>query len=796
MSNPTSSTPLLPRNLGGFPGPNVLWRTGAIFVSIGIMAGAFGAHGLKRRPGITPENLHAFQTASTYAVYNGLGLLLVSLHPRFSAHGFAGPAIAAGGVLFSGSIVALVLGGDRFKFLGPVTPLGGLITIAGYLSLALFALYISTTTVLLRPMSAAATSSSLPARPPKRRMPSQELDFFTPAATSFKPRPYTPHNASAASTSQPSLPIRHHNRPIEAHILPPAGMDPQPTDPSVLFIHPPFTTFPNSHIYSDGLSYQLMADNPEWFLDADDFVSQHNPNPHAIPYPPHLEPPRGWCPAKKKDLKDRGAEGWPEGEEPRLRCTFCRRTYAGVNAKSMWRRHVFEKHKIAMSNRRDGNERPRGRGANKENRQLASKPQPESHDSLVSMDVTPQTEFQGAPYKSKFRSLLPAAQDYRRRNAPKNDALIPVPSAPVIPQGEFPGPPEEARATRHHPLSRSHIPPLSPPLTPQSSMSSDPVHASVASDPLVATSSPLALPVVPPSPYDPLLTPSFRHSPPRLPSDQPWRFPSPSHPLHSRSRELSLSMLIRDLNSPLAKGSPVIGESPRMVQASPMPSPRVFGSTLSKRGLLDPDTPESLEKLPNPSPRALFGRGRLSVPCERMRYHIQESPVQRRSRTISRGHLRSDSELTDEWLSEVTLTTSASGLDTSELLTGGDPFVIMYSPWRSIGNSTPGPSKRRSSPTAGAGAESPVLRNSALPTGVGLGIGLLGPFILPDDSPHAGTDSDFDDGMLTYPTTEEEGDEAEVASFLAISTKSNIAAGVREKTPPLKKRRMTIENRE
>jgi hypothetical protein len=35
-----------------------------------------------------------------------------------------------------------------------------------------------------------------------------------------------------------------------------------------------------------------------------------------------------------------------------------------VNAKSMWRRHVFEKHKIAMANRRNDMERPRGRNSN------------------------------------------------------------------------------------------------------------------------------------------------------------------------------------------------------------------------------------------------------------------------------------------------------------------------------------------------------------------------------------------------------------------------------------------------
>ncbi|TFK57187.1 hypothetical protein OE88DRAFT_1709553 [Heliocybe sulcata] len=138
-------------------------------------------------------------------------------------------------------------------------------------------------------------------------------------------------------------------------------MDPSLNDPNVIFIHPPFKSFPDSHLYPEGLTYNLMASNPDWFLDPTDFYSEHNHNSDAILYPSDLEPPRGWCPALKKELRERGAEGWPEGEEPRLRCTFCRRTYAGVNAKSMWRRHVYEKHKIAMANRRENAERGRGR---------------------------------------------------------------------------------------------------------------------------------------------------------------------------------------------------------------------------------------------------------------------------------------------------------------------------------------------------------------------------------------------------------------------------------------------------
>jgi hypothetical protein len=208
--------------------------------------------------------------------------------------------------------------------------------------------------------SGCASAPEVEERHQKRTL-SSDLTFFTPAATSFKPRPYL-RNESVTRKPKTS-PVSHHLRSFDA--VPTSVMDPSPTDPDVVIIHPPFTSFPDAHSIPEGLTYSLMAANPNWFLDAYDFISTNTTNPLAIAYPPHLEPPRGWCPSKKKELKHRGTRGWPEGEEPRLRCTFCRRTYAGVNAKSMWRRHVFEKHKIGMANRRDGHDRPRGRGSSK-----------------------------------------------------------------------------------------------------------------------------------------------------------------------------------------------------------------------------------------------------------------------------------------------------------------------------------------------------------------------------------------------------------------------------------------------
>ncbi|KAI6044926.1 hypothetical protein EDC04DRAFT_177652 [Pisolithus marmoratus] len=144
----SESSPLLSRSV---PSP-FLWRSGALLVTAGMVVGAFGAHALQRRPGITADNLLAWRTASNYAIMNGLGLLLISMHPKFSTHRLAGYAILGGGVVFSGSIMALVLWKkyalitvagpcrsayfSRMKFLGPITPLGGVIMMAGYAALA------------------------------------------------------------------------------------------------------------------------------------------------------------------------------------------------------------------------------------------------------------------------------------------------------------------------------------------------------------------------------------------------------------------------------------------------------------------------------------------------------------------------------------------------------------------------------------------------------------------------------------------------------------------------------------
>lgn len=99
-----------------------------------VALGAFGAHGLSSRLG--PEGLASWGTAVDYHLLHAVAVMALGLFERATGRSVALPAglFLAGVVLFSGSIYALVLGGPRW--LGPVTPLGGLGLLAGWLSLA------------------------------------------------------------------------------------------------------------------------------------------------------------------------------------------------------------------------------------------------------------------------------------------------------------------------------------------------------------------------------------------------------------------------------------------------------------------------------------------------------------------------------------------------------------------------------------------------------------------------------------------------------------------------------------
>jgi uncharacterized membrane protein YgdD (TMEM256/DUF423 family) len=109
----------------------------AAFLAIGL--GAFGAHGLRGR--IDESMLAIYQTAVQYHTWHALGLGLVAVlardHPRSRLLVWSGGLMAGGILVFSGSLYGLALSGVRW--LGAITPLGGVAFLGAWLLLAVFA---------------------------------------------------------------------------------------------------------------------------------------------------------------------------------------------------------------------------------------------------------------------------------------------------------------------------------------------------------------------------------------------------------------------------------------------------------------------------------------------------------------------------------------------------------------------------------------------------------------------------------------------------------------------------------
>jgi uncharacterized membrane protein YgdD (TMEM256/DUF423 family) len=105
----------------------------AITGMLAVVAGAFGAHGLRER--LAPEQLASWMTASQYHLIHSVALLCLALYAASSGRSVRLPSslFLAGIVLFSGSIYLLVL--TKARWLGPVTPVGGLCLIGGWISL-------------------------------------------------------------------------------------------------------------------------------------------------------------------------------------------------------------------------------------------------------------------------------------------------------------------------------------------------------------------------------------------------------------------------------------------------------------------------------------------------------------------------------------------------------------------------------------------------------------------------------------------------------------------------------------
>lgn len=114
---------------------NLFIGLGAINAFISVSMGAFAAHKLKAS--LSADYLAVIQTAADYQFYHALGLMLVGLiyqQNKARLNAISGWLMFSGVILFSGSLYVLVLSGARW--LGMITPIGGLCFIIAWLMLA------------------------------------------------------------------------------------------------------------------------------------------------------------------------------------------------------------------------------------------------------------------------------------------------------------------------------------------------------------------------------------------------------------------------------------------------------------------------------------------------------------------------------------------------------------------------------------------------------------------------------------------------------------------------------------
>ena len=107
----------------------------AIFGFLAVILGAFGAHLLKKK--LTSDQLQSFETGVKYQMYHAIVLLVLGFqfNSKIDLNNYIVYAFIIGTILFSFSIYGLVISSaknKKLKFLGPITPLGGLFLILGW----------------------------------------------------------------------------------------------------------------------------------------------------------------------------------------------------------------------------------------------------------------------------------------------------------------------------------------------------------------------------------------------------------------------------------------------------------------------------------------------------------------------------------------------------------------------------------------------------------------------------------------------------------------------------------------
>jgi uncharacterized membrane protein YgdD (TMEM256/DUF423 family) len=115
---------------------NAVFAVGALLAAAGVLLGAFGVHALS---GLPAQALGWWHTGTQYLFVAAFGVMLAGLADR-GGRFFRSPAVAllAGALLFSGSLYAMALGAPRW--LGMVTPIGGLALVTGFVWMAVRAL--------------------------------------------------------------------------------------------------------------------------------------------------------------------------------------------------------------------------------------------------------------------------------------------------------------------------------------------------------------------------------------------------------------------------------------------------------------------------------------------------------------------------------------------------------------------------------------------------------------------------------------------------------------------------------
>ena len=105
---------------------------GATLMALAVGLGAFGAHGLADR--VTPKDLEIWRTGAYYHMVHALALVALGLSGRAAETQPASWLLLAGIAVFSGSLYLLVL--TQQRWLGAITPIGGLAFIAAWIVIA------------------------------------------------------------------------------------------------------------------------------------------------------------------------------------------------------------------------------------------------------------------------------------------------------------------------------------------------------------------------------------------------------------------------------------------------------------------------------------------------------------------------------------------------------------------------------------------------------------------------------------------------------------------------------------